>query len=418
MSRLTLICAHVLLVQSLMSAEDWPQFRGPSGQGMSVASHLPVSWNETENIAWKIPIPGSGWSSPVVADGHIFLTTAVPVDDRHELHVLCLDAGTGELVWDIKAFDQAADSVVEKHAKNSHASPTPIVEGDRLYVHFGPHGTACLRTVDGEILWQNHEIEYAPNHGNGSSPVLAGDKLVITCDGRDLQFVLGLDKGTGEIAWRTERDTSAEKGFSFCTPLVIEIDGQQQAVCPGSGAVFSYDPETGAEIWRVTYGEGFSVVPRPVFGNGLLFVCTGFGDGRLLAIDPSGTGDITETHVKWTVKRGVPRSSSLLLVGEQLFAADDVGVATCLDSRTGETLWQERLGGNFSASPLSAAGSIYFQNEAGTTTVIRASATFEELSQNKLAEGERTFASFAVHNNALLLRSEGHLYRIEAAPAG
>ncbi len=413
MTRLTLLTACVLIFIQRAQAEDWPQFRGPTGQGHSTASHLPVTWSETQNIAWKVAIPGSGWSSPVVADERVYLTTAVPVDEVLELRVLCLDASSGATMWDVKAFDQLGGDTIEKHAKNSHASPTPVIEGDRLYVHFGPHGTACLRTDDGEMRWRNHEIEYAPNHGNGSSPVLAGDKLIIACDGRDVQFVLGLDKGTGEIVWRTERDATPEKGFSFCTPFVIDIDGRRQAVCPASGAVFSYDPQTGEEIWRVTYGEGFSVVPRPVYGNGLLYVCTGFGDGRLLAIDPSGTGDITDSHVKWTMKRGVPRSSSLLLVGEHLFAADDVGIATCVNAITGDTHWQERLGGNFSASPLYAAGSVYFQNETGTATVVRASTTFEELSKNSLSGDERTFASFAVHNNAIILRSEGHLYRIE-----
>lgn len=413
----TLLFCLFACFQSLM-AEDWPQFRGPTGQGLSVTKGLPIQWSETENIAWKVPVPGHGWSSPVIADGHVFLTTAVPDEEGHELRTLCLDAKSGETMWDVKVFDQPGGESIEKHAKNSHASPTPVIEEDHIYVHFGPHGTACLKIDDGVAVWKNHEIEYAPNHGNGSSPVLAGDMLVVPCDGRDEQFVLGLNKATGDIVWRTERDVDPQKGFSFCTPLVIDIDGRQQAVCPGSGAVFAYDPQTGSEVWRVTYGEGFSVVPRPVFGNGLLFVCTGFGDGRLLAIDPTGIGDITETHVKWTMKKGVPRSSSLLLVDGELFAADDVGIATCLDAVSGEKLWQKRLGGNYSASPLYTDGLIYFQDENGNTTVIRASKEFEEVAANELSGDERTFASFAVHESALLLRSERHLYRIEAPPAG
>ena len=412
--RIVILLSCLSAAISNAMAEDWPQFRGPTGQGLSGATGLPIEWSETENIAWKVAIPGLGWSSPVIKGGHVFLTTAVPVDEGHELRTLCLDARSGETVWDVKVFDQPGGESIEKHAKNSHASPTPVIEGDRIYVHFGPHGTACLNINDGQPVWKNHEIEYAPNHGNGSSPVLAGDMIVIPCDGRDEQFVLGLTKATGNIVWRTERDVKPEKGFSFCTPLVIDVGGRQQAICPGSGAVFAYDPQTGSEIWRVTYGEGFSVVPRPVYGNGLLYVCTGFGDGRLLAIDPSGTGDITDTHVKWTMKKGVPRSSSLLLVGNELFTADDVGIATCVDALTGETHWQKRLGGNYSASPLYTNGLIYFQAEGGSTTVIRASTEFEEVAQNALSEEERTFASFAVHEGALLLRSEGHLYRIQA----
>ncbi len=414
----TLIAVVLGMGVSFANAGDWTEFRGPTGQGLSDASGIPISWSETENIAWTRPVPGSGWSSPVVAGERVFLTTAVPYEEGgetgHSLRVLCLDARTGATVWDVEAFDQPADESVEKHPKNGHASPTPLIEGDRLYVHFGPHGTACLQLDDGAILWKNHEIEYAPNHGNGGSPAIADDKLVICCDGRDIQFVVGLDKQTGRIVWRTDRDVEVERGFSFCTPLIIDVQGKKQAVCPGSGAVFAYDPQTGDEIWRVRYGEGYSVVPRPVAGGGLVFVCTGFGDGRLLAIDPSGTGDLTDSHVKWTLRRGAPKSPSLLYAGEALYFVDDKGIASCVDGQTGKVHWRERLGGNFSASPLLAAGNVYFQDENGTATVVRASTEFEELSRNTLPTEERTFASYAVHGHALLVRSEGHLYRIEA----
>ncbi|MGE0377345.1 MAG: PQQ-binding-like beta-propeller repeat protein [Planctomycetaceae bacterium] len=402
------------LTISAASAGDWTEFRGPTGQGISDARDLPIHWSETENVAWKRAVPGLGWSSPVVAGGRVFLTTAIPKEPGpgHSLRVLCLDPESGETLWDVEAFDQPEGERVEKHQKNSHASPTPLVEGDHLYVHFGPHGTACLNAENGALVWKNQEIAYAPNHGNGGSPALAGDKLVICCDGRDVQFVLGLNKHTGEIAWKTDRGVHAQKGFSFSTPLVLEVQGRPQAICPGSGGVIAYDPDTGEEIWRVRYGEGYSVVPRPVFGAGLVFVCSGFGDERLLAIDPAGKGDVTDSHVKWTLDRGAPKSPSALVVGDELYCVDDNGIASCVDSRSGQVFWQRRLGGNYSASPLFAGGNVYFQDENGKAAVIRASTTYEEVSRNTLAGDERTFASYAVHEGALLVRSEGHLYRI------
>ena len=405
-----------LAAASVAVAGDWPEFRGPSKQGLADSRGLPVTWSETEHVAWKVPIPGLAWSSPVVTGDRIILTTAVPQGDGakapQSLQVRCLLVGTGELLWQVDVFDQPGEGI-EMHRKNSHASPTPVVEGDRVYVHFGPHGTACLNVSDGDVLWKTQELVYGPNHGTGGSPAIAGDLLVICCDGHDVQYVVGLDKRTGEIRWKTPRDTTPDRGFSFCTPLIIEVGGRPQAVCPGSDAVFSYDPASGEEIWRVRYGDGYSVVPRPVAGHGLVYICSGFGDGRLLAVDPTGTGDVTDSHVEWELSRGVPKSSSVLLVENEIFLVDDGGIATCVDARTGDVHWQERLGGKFSASPLYAEGRVYFQDENGLATVIKASTDFEELARNQLAAGERTFASYAVSGRSLLLRSEGHLYRLE-----
>jgi outer membrane protein assembly factor BamB len=412
----TLIAASM----GITAAGDWPEFRGPSGQGVSDEVGIPVTWSETENIAWKVAVPGTGWSSPVIAGGRVFLTTAVPQrnDGRpgHSLRVLCLDADSGRIVWNVEAFHQPDGPQVQMHKKNSHASPTPMVDGEWLYVHFGPHGTACLRTDDGQPVWKNDEIDYAPTHGTGGSPALAGERLVICCDGSNRQFVVGLDKRSGDIVWKTERDLDALKGFSFSTPLIIDVAGRQQAICPASGAVYAYDPQTGHELWRVQYGDGYSVVPRPVFGHGLVFVCTGYEDPQLLAIDPTGTGDVTDTLVRWTLTRGVPHTSSPLVVGDELYVVDDRGIATCVDARTGEVHWQERLGGKYSASPLYADGNVYFQDETGTATVVRAATAFDALARNRLSGNERSFASYAIHRGSLFLRSEGHLYRIEKRP--
>lgn len=401
-----------LMLSTILAASgftDWNEFRGPSGQGHADVSTLSIHWSETENILWKTAVDGLAWSSPVVSGERIYLTSAVSQnEDRQSLQLVCLDLTTGELQWSKQLFEQAGE--VQIHTKNSHASPTPVIDGDRIYAHFGPHGTACV-SLEGDLIWKQR-LEYEPVHGNGGSPALAGNVLVICCDGGDQQYVVGLNKQDGEIIWRTERETDPKKGFSFCTPLVIEVHGKSQAVCPGSDAVFAYDPQNGDEIWRVDYPDGYSVTPRPVYGNGLVYVCTGFNRPSLLAIDPTGAGNLTETHVRWNLDRKMPKSPSPILAGGEIYTVSDDGFASCIDALTGEVHWQERLAGNFSASPLSANGLIYFQDELGTTIVVKAAKDFEEIARNSLEDGQRTFASFAVAGNSILLRSESHLYRI------
>jgi outer membrane protein assembly factor BamB len=238
--------------------------------------------------------------------------------------------------------------------------------------------------------------------------------LILCCDGSDERFVVGLDKHTGKQIWRTERQLEPTKGFSFCTPAILNTGGRSQAICPGSGGVWSYDPKTGKQLWRVAYGEGFSVVPRPVIAHGLVYVCSGFGDGQLFAIDPTGSGDVTDSHVKWKRKKSVPNSPSLLVVGDTIYMVNDGGIASCVDAISGEIYWQERFQGAFSASPSFADGMIYFQNETGVTTVVRPDREYQQVARNKLGDGRsRTFASFAFVDSAILLRSETHLYRIQ-----
>lgn len=395
-------------VASHLSA-DWKEFRGPTGQGASSATGLPVNWSDSENVLWKSEVDGLAWSSPVIVGKHVYMTTAVSNDETdHTLNLVCLNVETGDLNWSKEIFELDGEHKI--HKKNSYASPTPIIEDDRIYTHFGPYGTACL-SLDGSVIWKQ-KIEYSPVHGNGGSPALAGQSLIICCDGSDQQFVVGLDKGNGEILWKTDRATDPQKGFSFSTPLVIEIKGKQQAICPGSDAVFAYEPATGDEIWRVDYPGGFSVTPRPVYGQGLVYVCTGFMKPSLLAIDPTGNGNVTETHLKWRIDRQMPHSPSPILVEDNLYVVSDKGIASCIDAKSGEVRWQERLGGNYSASPLSANGNVYFQDEDGTTIVVKASPEFEEISRNSIGKNERTFASYAIEGDTLLLRSEKHLYRI------
>jgi outer membrane protein assembly factor BamB len=277
-------------------------------------------------------------------------------------------------------------------------------------VHFGHHGTACLDR-DGKILWRNNRLRYDPVHGNGGSPALVGDTLVFNGDGARDPFVVALDKTTGEVAWRVARNVKVNSTFSFCTPLLITVDGQPQIITPGSGAVTALDPKDGHELWRVRYGQGYSVVPRPVYGHGLLFIATGFNRADLLAIRTGGEGDLTDTHVAWKITKGAPLTPSVVLVGDELYAVNDAGIASCFDAKTGKVHWQERIDGNYSASPLAAEGRIYFQNEIGLGTVLQASTTFTKLATNDLAE--RTLASYAVAENAFFIRTEKHLYRIQ-----
>ena len=388
---------------------EWPQFRGPAGQGISDAVNIPVEWNATTHIAWKVALPGRGWSSPVLASGRLYLTTAIDAAET-TLHALCLDAADGHTLWDAEVFEPDPASVRAIHAKNSPASSTPIVAGERLYVHFGHMGTAAL-DLSGKVLWRQNALKYQPVHGAGGSPILVGETLVVSCDGERDPFVAALDAATGAIRWKTPRNSPAKKQFSFSTPLAIEVGGVRQIVSPGSGFVGGYDVRDGREVWRVGYGEGYSVVPRPVFSHGLLFVSSSFDAPVLYAIRPDGaSGDVTATNIAWTIRKGAPHTASPLILGDEIYFVSDAGIATCADARTGEVHWSERLGGNFSASPIAAEGRIYFQNEAGVGYVVNAAPKFELLATNDLAE--RSLASFAVADGALFIRTEKHLWKI------
>lgn len=408
------------LAPAAAPASNWLDFRGPTGQGHAENAELPVEWSATRNVAWKQPVPGLGWSSPIVVDGQVIVTSAVPINGEAaagnagqalSLRVLSYEVATGKPRWDTEVFQQTKDAP-RIHGKNSHASPTAVVRGDSVFVHFGHQGTACL-SLDGKVKWRNKELGYAPVHGNGGTPALAEDVLVFSADGAADPFLAALDQKSGELRWKTIRDSDAPKKFSFSTPLVIQVDGQSQIISPGSNSVGAFDAATGKEIWRVRY-QGYSVIPRPIFANGLLYIGTGYDSPSVMAIRPGGTGDVTDSHVAWVVKKGAPHTPSLLAVGDWLFMVSDRGVATCLDAKTGTEIWQERLGGNYSASPLHAGGKIYFQSEEGDTTVVRAAAKYEVLAKSSL--GERTLASYAVTGRALLIRGAANLYRVETAP--
>ena len=416
------VAAACLLIGLLLAwgtadatAEDWPEFRGPTGQGLSSATSLPVKWDLQANVQWKVPVPGKGWSSPIVHDGHIFLTTAVPSEEdpskRQSLRALCLDAARGETLWDVEVFIKQMRPGETINPKNSFASPTPITDGKHVFVHFGPDGTACLDR-DGKRIWANDRLRYNPEHGAGGSPVFCGSRLVFHCDGVVDPFVVALDRDSGTVAWRTYRPSMASPKWSFATPLVIEVEGTRQLVSPAAQMVCSYDPSSGEELWRVRYPNKWSIVPRPVFSHGLVFVCTGYdGPAELLAIRPTGAGDVTDSHVAWRTDNNVPQIPSPLVVENELFLVSNNGIASCRDVETGALRWRHRVGGSFSASPVYAAGCIYMVSERGVCTVIAAGRQYQELATNDLQEP--TLASCAVVDSAIIVRTERHLYRIE-----
>jgi outer membrane protein assembly factor BamB len=394
------------------SAPEWPQFRGPDGNGISPVNKVPLRWSAEENIAWKTEVPGAGWSSPVLVQDKIFLTSAVLGDEESAtLNTLCLEQKTGRVLWNREVFRPEIGEAKRMHRKNTAASPTPIVADGRIYVHFGHLGTAAL-DIEGNILWKQEGLKYTPVHGTGGSPALVQGLLIFSADGREAPFVAALDAQTGELRWKTDRNTPAKKNFSFSTPQLIEVNGQKQVVSPGSGFVAAYRPVDGSELWRVHYGEGYSVVPRPVFAHGLLYLSSGFDSAALYAIRPEGaTGDATETHVAWTLKKGAPHTPSVLVVEDLLFCVSDAGIASCIEAKTGEVVWSERLSGNFSASPVYAGGRIYFQNETGSTFVVKPSRQYELLATNEI--GERTLASLAPSEGCLFIRGEKYLYKVQ-----
>jgi outer membrane protein assembly factor BamB len=417
-----------------VQAEDWLQFRGPTGDGISAARNLPIRWGGFEGVTWKVEIPGHGWSSPVVVGDRIWLTaaecTALPAAQREQklldsiyrenrdqlqIHaaVSCyaieVAAASGEVLRTIELF--TCNDPPTAHASNGYASPTPVASGEFLVCHFGSLGTVCLHRTSGEVIWKQRFLVEEIT-GPGSSPALANDIVIVPCDGTDQQFVVGLKLQTGEVVWKTPRppidDQNGIHRRAFSTPLVTEYEGRKQAIVPGAQWVVSYDPATGKEHWRVSFGDGHAIIPRPVFHDGLVYICTGYLKPRLWAIRVNGSGDVTSTHVVWQHAKQVPEISSPVLVDGNIYFVSSLGIATCLDAKTGEQLWQHRLGGNFAASPLAASGKLYFTSSEGVTTVLEASREYHELAKSELFG--QTMASLAVCGEAILIRADRTLY--------
>lgn len=398
-------CVWLLLCATCVQAADWPQFRGPTGNGVYEGAALPTEWGPETNVAWKTSIPGKGWSSPIVWKGKAYLTTAVPKDGGQALRVLCVDAASGKIDWDKQVFTLGADAP-KIHSKNSHASPTPTTDGERLYVHFGHGGTAAL-SLKGDVVWERQGLYKQPVHGSGGSPILVDGLLIFSIDAVDKQAVVALDAKTGKTTWETPRKSKPGKPFAFSTPAVLEEKGQKQIISVGSDLVAGYDAKSGKEVWRSSF-TGYSIIQRPVLAHQMVYFSTTYDRPSLITVKLGGTGDITQSHAGWTTNKAVPHAASFIVVGNELFMVSDAGFASCLDAKTGEVLWSERLKGNYSASPLYAAGKLYFTNEIGQGTLLEASRKFNKLGEFDLKE--KTFASFAGVDGALFVRTETQLY--------
>lgn len=395
---------------AIAHAGDWPQFRGPTADGRTAAANLPLTFGENDQVRWKTAIPGKAWSSPVVWDKRIWLSTAS--EDGKQLGALRVDADSGAITLEKTVF--RLDDPPYCHPMNSYATPTPVVEEGRIYLHFGSNGTACLDTATGNVLWSRRDLPCDHHRGAASSPILADGLLILTFDGVDQQYLAALDKHTGKTVWRRERgiqyeteDPDYHKAYS--TPALITVAGRRQLVSPSAGATIAYEPATGVEIWRVRSG-GMNAAALPLSGHGMVFATSAAGGMQLFAVKPDGTGDVTGSHVVWTCRKTVPSRSSLVLAGGRLFMISDNGMASCVDAQTGRQVWQKRLKGNFSASPLLAGDRVYFFSEEGAIPVIAAAGEFRLLAENRLDNG--FMASPAVLGESLILRSRKHLYRI------
>lgn len=409
----------IVLLTAVRAEAQWPQFRGPEGNGSTQAA-LPLTWTENEHIRWRVPIHGRAWSSPVVLGQQVWVTTAS--EDGRALGAMAVDKTSGKVLFDLPLFSVATPQYA--HPFNSYGSPTPVIEPGRIYVTFGSPGTAAIDTSTGKVIWERRDLECNHFRGAGSSPILFENLLLMHFDGSDVQYLVALDKTTGKTVWKTNRSVDfrdvgpdgkpqAEGDFrkGFSTPHVVMADGRPVLISLGSKAAYGYDPRTGQELWRVEDHKTHSPSTRPISGNGLVYYPTGWSSGDLVAMKPDGRGDVAATHVVWRASRAVPNKPSLLLAGDTIVMVNDVGIVSSLDAKTGRMLWQSRIKGEFSASPLLSPGRIYFFSEDGKTTVIAAGPEFKILAENQLGDG--FMASPAVDGNALILRSRTHLYRVE-----
>jgi len=408
---------------------DWPEFRGPTGDGYVPATtadgkpmHLPLHWSETNNVRWKTEIHDRGWCTPVIMNGQVWMTTAKV--DGHDFYAVCVDAKTGKIRFDELIFhSDNPESLGNGASMNSYATPSALIEPGRVYVHFGSFGTACLDSKTCKVLWKREDLKCRHYRGPSSSPVSFENLLILTFDGADLQYVIALDKKTGETVWKTNRsavwgdenvpgqmarDGDLRKAHS--TPFIANFGGKPQLLSAGAKAAYGYDPRTGHELWKVHHPD-FSVAVRPVANDKFAFIVTGFTKKELWAIKPDGEGDVTDTHVAWKQQKGIGRYASLSLIDGLLFTATDESFISCIDAATGNNIWTERLGGKYAASPIYGDGRLYFCSQDGSTLVLKPGRTAQPVATNMLSGS--FMASPAVDGNALYLRTKSHLYRIE-----
>lgn len=416
------MAATAMAVSAAGALAAWPEFRGPTGDGHvpATAGALPTEWSETNHIAWKTAIPHKGWSTPVVLDGRVWLTTATP--DGHDFFAIGLDAATGAVRFNGRIFHSDNPEPLGNEM-NGYASPSPTIEPGRVYVHFGSYGTACLDSDTGRLIWQRTDLPCRHYRGPGSSPVMFRDLLILTMDGVDVQYVAALDRTTGKTVWKTDRTAEwndlgpdglplkeGDLRKAYSTPFIADVGGRPQIFTVGAKAAYGYDAATGRELWKVTYPQ-YSAAARPVFSHGLVFISSGAGKSELWAIRPDGKGDVTSSHVAWKASKSIPRIPSPIVVGDLLYLTGEDGGLQCFEAATGVEVWKERIGGNYAASPIHANGHLYFCSQQGKTTVVKAGRAFVPIATNKLDDG--FMASPAIDGRALFLRTKTHLYRVE-----
>ena len=393
--------------------EQWSQFRGHYGNGIIKSTSAPINWSENTNIDWKTPIHDRGWSSPVIWNDQIWMTTATK--DGNKMYAICVNKLSGKIEHDIHVFDVKSPQAITN--ENTYASPTPVVEEGRVYVHFGTYGTACISTKDGQILWKRRDLncDHEIGAGPASSPFIYNNFLIFNVDGRDVQYVIALNKETGETAWKTNRsvdfsDVQVNQRKAYGTPFIIPRGNTNQMVSIGAKGVYSYDPENGKELWKAEH-RGWSIAPRPVYGEGLVFTMIDRDRPEMWAINPNGSGDITETHIQWKeTKRMPPRASPIIIKG-LLFVVDRNGYISCIEAKSGKSIWQKRMKGRFSASPILANNLIYFFNEDTVCTIIKPTRELEIVAENKLS-GDKLMATPAFDENSIYIRTEKKLTRI------
>jgi outer membrane protein assembly factor BamB len=396
------------------NAENWPRFRGPNGQGVSSEVDLPVQWSGHDNVAWKTSIPGNGWSSPIVHDDRVLLTTTT--EEGVSCRVICVSRRSGDIAWNTEVHRQVPG---KKRAKNSYATPTPVTDGKHVYAVFYD-GTIAAVDFSGNLVWKNSEVKFYSLHGLGASPMLAHNQLIMPFDGSSREdervgwkipwteaIVLSLDAATGSVRWKGRR---GESRVGHVTPILVD-DGEQIVSACGD-RVQGFDARTGKRIWSV-YSQGEGVTPSPAIGDGLIFTSSGFEEPTIRAIRLGGEGNVTDTHVMWEQRQGVPALPSLLYVRPHVYTITRDNILHCIEASTGEIVWRHRLSGDYSASPVFADGRIYILSEEGLTLVLRPGPRYDEVGRNGI--DETCLASMAVSQGQFYIRSSEHLFCIGAS---
>lgn len=407
------------VIQPAESQQDnWTHFRGSDLNGISADQKAPVSWNDSTNIIWKANIEGSGWSSPIVFGNQVWVTSAS--DNGKQMWGICLDFNSGKQIYKIDLFQP--DSVQSKHSINTYATPTPCIENGYVYFHFGTYGTTCIDTNNGKVVWKRTDLNCDHVQGPGSSPILYKNLIILHLEGVDVQYLIALDKNTGKTVWKTNRPIEVYEKLTpigkkaYITPIIVNVNGKDLLISNGSAVCIAYNPENGEEVWRFVEGED-STIAMPITENGIVYFYPGFvtpTDGEkyteLLAVNPDGKGDITNTNVLWRFKSPILQLLTPLIKNGLIYTIDTRNMFFCLDAKTGQEVYSMKLKQKYNSSPVYAGENIYFTSVKGETLVLKAGNRLQVIAENKLP-GE-VYATPAILRNSILIRTDKQLYRI------